>query len=61
MAKFATNINGDWWEMAEDDAITIIDTEDPAIIKALKDEDIEIGGDKFERFIAEYGNAIRTI
>jgi hypothetical protein len=61
MAKFATNINGDWWEITEGDAITIIDTEDPAIIEALASEDVEIGEDKFEQFIAKYGDAVATI
>ena len=61
MAKYATNANGDWWEITEGDAITIIDTENPAIIEALAVDDVEIGGDKFEQFIAKYGDSFATI
>jgi hypothetical protein len=61
MAIYASNENGDWWEVTPDQVIYILDTD------TLSDYDknyiLETWGDipsddKFERVIEEYGTAI---
>ena len=58
MTVYAANSNGDWWEVAEDTDIFLINTEDEAIESAMRDDEIEVGDDKFERFIQLNGKGV---
>jgi hypothetical protein len=58
MTVYIANENGDWWEYVKDSVLYVIDTEDPTIKQALLDDDVEIGEDKFEKFIWRNGSAI---
>lgn len=57
MAIYAVNCNGDWWEIVEgvSDELMILDTDNPEIMKIMKEEDVSDGDDKFEYFIEQYG------
>jgi hypothetical protein len=61
MAIYASNVNGDWWEIVEgvSDELFILNSSNPEIIKAMKDDDVLECDDKFEYFIQEYGDKIK--
>jgi hypothetical protein len=58
MTVYIANENGDWWEYVKDSVLYVIDTDNPEITQAMRDQDMEIGGDKFEKFIWNNGSAI---
>lgn len=58
MTKYIANENGDWWEVAEGDGLYLIDTDNPDIAEAMKEEDASLDNDKFEKFIWQYGTTV---
>ena len=60
MAKYATNSNGDWWEIDETTTYFILDTDDAGFREHFDNAEIKeiINGDKFADYIKEYGNEI---
>jgi hypothetical protein len=58
MSKYIANENGDWWEVVEGDGLYLIDTDNPDIAEAMKEEDASPDNDKFEKFIWQYGTTV---
>lgn len=60
MAKYAANVNGDWWEMNTSTSATvwIIDS-DNLDAAQLEEMEQELEADKFHRFIWQHGQEVR--
>jgi hypothetical protein len=58
MTKYVANENGDWWEVVEGESLCLIDTDNPDITIAMKEEDTNPYQDKFEYFIQKYGTPV---
>ena len=58
MTKYIANENGDWWAYVEGEGLYVIDDEFPLIKEAMQEEDTSPEGDKFEKFIWQYGKAV---
>lgn len=58
MTVYIANENGDWWEYVKDSVLYVIDTDNPEITQAMRDQDVFVGDDKFEKFIWRNGSAI---
>lgn len=57
MAVYVTNVNGDWWQFSEGQPLFVLDTDE--LPEQLLDEIADnIGEDKFENVIMEYGRQV---
>ncbi len=57
MAVYVTNVNGDWWYCSEGQPLFVLDTDE--LPEQLLDEIADnIGEDKFENVIMEYGRQV---
>ena len=58
MTVYVANENGDWWQYIKGETLYVINTDDAEIQEGLIAEDVQVGEDKFERFIQRYGKPV---